>query len=368
MQNCYALGVTHDVTPQVAKIAYEGKLKALAKAGLPEAERLAEERALTQAYVTLSNPAKKDWYDKQWLRHGESEETAAAAHHKRGWLVASVLSVLLVGAVTYYFVHRANEREKLRLEEQRIANERALIEKAAALEQQRIEAAKEAEQARQDLRERQQMARERAYSDSQTRYDHSRTAADQARARQVELSEQRQRQYEDQRQRAQDENERRHAQAEVDRQKRFIAEREREEQRAAAEREARVRYEADRRAREAEPGKIGGRHAQVVRRRAHGRRRPRRGQLPAFPRDDRGRARQDPPGEEAQRELGQVRERRAAHGGDQPPARPAAARAAEAVAPQFTGVTSGLPAKNAARLSITSWPMAVRVACVALPT
>ncbi len=44
--NLYAtLGVTHDVTPQVARIAFEGKL-------------------LVQAYATLSNPAKKDWYDK----------------------------------------------------------------------------------------------------------------------------------------------------------------------------------------------------------------------------------------------------------------------------------------------------------------
>ena len=252
MQNCYAtLGVTQDVTPQVAKIAYEGKLKALAKAGLAEAERLAEERALTQAYVTLSNPAKKDWYDKQWMKHGEREEQAAAVHHKRGWLVASVLSVLLVGAVTYYYVHRAGERERLRLEEQRIANERALIDKAAELEQQRIDAAKDAEQARQDLRERQQAARERAYSDSLNRYDQNRSSSEQARARQAELSEQRQRQYDEQRARSQDEIERRRAQAEVDRQKRFVQEREYEERRAAAEREARVRYEADRRAREA---------------------------------------------------------------------------------------------------------------------
>ena len=44
MQNYYAmLGVAHDVTPSVAKIAYEGKVKALAKANLSEAERQREE-------------------------------------------------------------------------------------------------------------------------------------------------------------------------------------------------------------------------------------------------------------------------------------------------------------------------------------
>ena len=251
MQDFYAtLGVTHDVTPQIAKIAYEGKLKALGKSGLSDAEKRAEERLLGQAYATLSNPAKRDWYDKQWLEHGEREAQAAVASNRRGWYVASVLSVLLVGSLTFYYVNRANERERLRLEEIRIANEKDAAARKAELEQAALEAAKDADAKRVELANRQQAARERAYSDSLSRTDQARAYAEQSRMRNMELTAQRQQQYDEQRQRIQDENERRKAQAEVDRQKRYLAEREREEQRAAAEREARVRYEADRRARE----------------------------------------------------------------------------------------------------------------------
>ncbi|MFZ3324256.1 MAG: hypothetical protein WA190_17925 [Usitatibacter sp.] len=251
MQDFYAaLGVTHDVTPTIAKIAYEGKLKALEKSGLPDAEKRAEERLLAQAYATLSSPGKKDWYDKQWMKHGEREAQAAIASNRRGWYVASVLSVLFVGALSYYYVSRANEREKLRLEEIRIANEKEAATKKAELEQAALEAVKDADAARVELAKRQQTARERAYSDSLSRTDQARAYAEQSRMRNMELTAQRQQQYDEQRQRVQDENERRKAQAEVERQKRYLQQREYEEQRAAAEREARVRYEADRRARE----------------------------------------------------------------------------------------------------------------------
>jgi len=234
MQNCYAtLGVTHDVTPQIAKIAYEGKLRALAKSGLPDAEKRAEERLLATAYATLSNPAKKDWYDKQWMKHGEREERAQAALSRNGWFAAGALSLLLIGGISYYYVNRANEREKIRLEQ-------------AALD-----AAKEADQARLDLAKRQQDARERAYSDSLRRMDQSRAYAQESQLRNMEATAARQRAYDEQRARQQEDIDRRQAQMEVERQKRYLQQREYEEQRAAAEREARVRYEADRRAREA---------------------------------------------------------------------------------------------------------------------
>ncbi len=252
MQNCYAaLGVTHDVTPQVAKIAFEGKMKALAKAGLSESERRAEERLLAQAFATLSNPAKKDWYDKQWMKHGEREEKAAVASNRRGWTLAAVMTVLLVGASSYYFVNRANEREKLRLEAVRIANEKEAADKKAALEQAALEALKDADAARMEYANRVQTARERAYSDSVSYAKESRANAEAARARSLDLTAERLRQQDEQRQRMQDDAARRQAQADVERQKRFVAQREYEEQRAAAEREARVRYEADRRARDA---------------------------------------------------------------------------------------------------------------------
>jgi len=252
MQNFYAtLGVTHEVTPQIAKIAYEGKMRALAKSGLPEAEKRSEERLLSQAYATLSSPAKKDWYDKQWLKHGEREEMDAVASNRRGWFVAASASILLIGGLSFYYVNRANERERLRLEEVRLANEKEAATKRAELEKSIVDAAKEADQARVDLANRQQAARERAYSDSLSRSDQARAYAQQSQIRNMELTADRQRQYEEQRARQQEEVTRRQAQMEVERQKRYLQQREYEEQRAAAEREARVRYEADRRAIEA---------------------------------------------------------------------------------------------------------------------
>ena len=47
MNNHYeVLGVQRDAGPSIVKIAYEGKLKALAKAGLADAERQAHARDL----------------------------------------------------------------------------------------------------------------------------------------------------------------------------------------------------------------------------------------------------------------------------------------------------------------------------------
>jgi hypothetical protein len=252
MQNFYAaLGVTHDVTPQVARIAYEGKVKALGRSSLSDAERRAEERLLTQAYAALSDPAKKDWYDKQWMKHAEREEHEARTSGRRGWYIAAALSVLLVGAVTYYYVNRANARERIRLEEVRLANEKAAADKAAELYQATLDAAKESDAARRDLLARQQAARERAYSDSLSRSDQARAYAEQSRQRSAEIAAERQRQADEQRVKYQEESDRRRAQMELDRQKRYFDQQQREEEYARAERAARVQYEADRRAREA---------------------------------------------------------------------------------------------------------------------
>ncbi len=252
MQNFYAtLGVPHEVTPKIAKIAFDGKMKALAKSGLPDAEKRAEERLLSKAYATLSDPIKKDWYDKQWTKLGEREEQEALASNRMGWTAAAMASILLVGGLTYYYVNRANEREKLRLEEVRLANEKEAAAKQAELDKAALDAAKEADAARVELAQRQQLQRERVYSDSLTRSDQARAYAQQSQMRNMEQTAERQRQYDEQRARQQDEINRRQAQAEVDRQKRYLQQREYEEQRAAAEREARVRYESDRRAHDA---------------------------------------------------------------------------------------------------------------------
>ena len=260
MQNYYELlGVPHDVTPAVARIAYEGKVKALAKAGLSEAEKQAEERELNKAYVTLSNPAKKDWYDKQRAVHGERELSAARASDRTGWIVGGVVAAFLVVGVGWTLVSRANERERVRLEEQRIALEKEKAHKAAEIEEARLQLQQDSQANWTDIQQRQQAAREQAYRDRQSQIDRNRDFQQQVQQRALNTFDERSVQYNEDRQRrleADDkrraEDERRKALAEVERQKRFVAEREREDERIRAEREYRVqREQALQRARDA---------------------------------------------------------------------------------------------------------------------
>lgn len=260
MQNYYGmLGVSHDVTPAIAKIAYEGKVKALSKAGLGEAERQAEERELTKAYVTLSNAAKKDWYDKQLAMHGDREERAARASHRTGWIVGGVVAAFLVVGLGWLMVSRANERERLRLEAQRISLEQEKARKAAEIEEARLQLQQDSQATWTDIQQRQQAAREQAYKDQQARIDRNRDFQQQVQSRAINTFDERSAQYNEDRQRRLEaeekrraEDERRKALAEVERQKRFVADREREDERIRAEREYRVqREQALKRARDA---------------------------------------------------------------------------------------------------------------------
>ena len=260
MQNYYGmLGVSHDVTPAIAKIAYEGKVKALSRSGLGEAERQAEERELNKAYVTLSNPAKKDWYDKQLALQGEREAHAATASHRTGWIVGGVVAAFLVVGVGWLLVSRANERERVRLEEQRIALEQEKARKAAEIEEARLQLQQDSQSQYMDLQQRREAAREQAYKDQQARINGNHAFQQQVQQRALNTFDERSAQYNEDRQRRLEaeerrraEDERRKALAEVERQKRFVAEREREDERIRAEREYRVqREQALKRARDA---------------------------------------------------------------------------------------------------------------------
>lgn len=260
MQSYYEmLGVSQDVTPSIAKIAYEGKVKALAKSGLGEAEKQAEERELSKAYVTLSNPAKKDWYDKQRALHGEREERAAQASHRTAWIVAGGVVAFLVVAAGWILVSRANEHERLRLEAQRIALEQEKARNAADIEEARLQLEQDSQAHIQGLTERQQAAREQAYRDQQARIARDQAFRQQVQSRAINTFDERSAQYNEDRQRRLDledkrraEDERRKALAEVERQKRFVADREREDERIRADRDYRVqREQALKRARDA---------------------------------------------------------------------------------------------------------------------
>ena len=246
MQNYYELlGVSHDATPQIVKIAYGGKLKALAKADLSEAERKAEERLLEQAYVTLSNPAKKTWYDNQL----SGAPTEASSSSKTGLIVAVAIVALMIVGGGWYSLERSKERERVRLEEQRIAIEQEKVRAQAELERVRLQ---DTQQGRDQtfglIREVDQASRaerERRAEEAQRRAEEGRAFRDQARERIISTHDEREAQRREDRARAQADQDLRKARAEVERQKRFVAEREREEERIRTERYYRVQREAE---------------------------------------------------------------------------------------------------------------------------
>lgn len=255
MQNHYeVLGVAHNATPAVVKIAYEGKLRQLARSDLADDERKEAERELERAYVTLSNPAKKQWYDRKL-----EEQPAARPASGKGWIAGvAALVILLTAGGAWYSLERTKQRERVRLEEQRLAIEaekaraQAEIEKARLLETQN--AREQSQGYRREVEQSRTAERERRYQDAQQRAADDRAFQSQARERALKTHDERERQRQEDRDRRQAEEDRRKAWAEVERQKRFVAEREREEERARADRHYRERRDAAEaaRAREAE--------------------------------------------------------------------------------------------------------------------
>ena len=244
MQNYYELlGVSRDATPRIVTIAYEGKLKALAKSGLSEAERLEEGRNLERAHVTLSNPAKKAWYDKQLEgapAHGPAD--------RRGLYATLAVVLVLVAGGAWYSLERSKARELVRLEEQRIAVEQERIRHQAEIEKARLLETQQAREQGYDYRRESAAAsraeRERRADEYRRRYEDSAAMRDQVGARVLNTYDERERQMREDRERRLADEERRKALAEVERQKRFVAEREREEERIRTERHYRAQREA----------------------------------------------------------------------------------------------------------------------------
>jgi hypothetical protein len=250
MNNHYeALGVQRDAGPSIVKIAYEGKLKALAKAGLADAERQAEERLLERAYATLSDDIKRERYDQQLDQHLERQEEAARNAGGRGWIVAVVAVLIVAGSFGAYINNRNNARERIRLEEERIARDRDEAKRQVEAEEAQRVAEREAAQFRAEQQERND-ARMRERRDSSSRYasDYDFRAQQDAHKRALDYAAEQREREEDAKQRGyarQAEDDRRRAQAEVERQKRFVSDREREEERIRAERAYRAQHEAD---------------------------------------------------------------------------------------------------------------------------
>jgi len=233
------LGVSRAATPSVVKIAYEGKLKALERAGLSEPDRALERKELEKAFVTLGNPSKKAWYDERLDQH----EAAATRGSSRPLVVGALLAVMAVLGATWFLVDRAHERERQRLEQERLALEREKAQKAAELEQSRLQQGQQVIDLVRDSADSARAARERAYADGLRRVEAYDAQRREAEARAASARAERERQVKESRDRMQAENDRRRALAEVERQKRFVQQREYEDERARADRYARAQSE-----------------------------------------------------------------------------------------------------------------------------
>jgi hypothetical protein len=246
MNNYYQiLGVPHDAAASIVTIAYEGKVKALAKADLTDAERRTEERLLEQAYVTLSNPAKRQWFDKQFAQHVEAEHKAAAHGSHRGLYTTAAVVMVLVAGIAYYKVEQNKERERVRIEEQRIALEQEKLRAAADIEKARLDETQAQYQARLDSEARFRASRDRAYMDRQSRVNQNSAFQGQVQDRVLSTFDERRSQYNEDRDRSISDQERRKAWAEVERQKRFVQQRESEEERIRADKHYRAQHEAE---------------------------------------------------------------------------------------------------------------------------
>jgi curved DNA-binding protein CbpA len=242
------LGVARDASPPVVKYAFEGKAKALADpayAASPE-EKREEERLLREAYVTLSVPAKRSAYDAK-LAAFESAP-ASGASSRPPWLVPAVAAAVVAVAAGGLLANHAREKERLRIEEQRIALEKEEARRKSDLEDERIRELRarqeeSTEQAR--LRgEQLRMQRERVEYERWKRTEEMRARQGESMRESQERRAAAEKQREEESARRAEEDRRRQAQREVDRQKEYLRRQELEEERIRAARHEQAQREA----------------------------------------------------------------------------------------------------------------------------
>ena len=248
MTNYYqVLGVSENATAEILKIAYEGRLKALARAKMDEAERKAEEALLRQAYGTLTNPARRATHDAQL--EGAAEREARSSRNTTIGVVAG-LAVVLVGGVAWYFSDRSARAERIRLEEKRIAREaedlRRQVETDRIAKERRDRDAAYAQDAayRKEEDDRRRVERERSTYNRELERAQSAADREAAALRHAEQQNAFERERAETRDRMQAERDLAAAKRDVERQKRFLDQQEREEQRAREERHARATRDA----------------------------------------------------------------------------------------------------------------------------
>jgi hypothetical protein len=245
------LGIARDASPQVVKFAFEGKAKALADpayAASPE-EKREEERLLKEAFITLSVPAKRGAYDAKLSAF--EEEAVAARPSRPAWLVPAIAAAVVAVSAAGVWTNHSREKERLRLEEERIAMDKEYTRRKAENEAARIrelQAGQEASTEQARLRgEQLRMQRERAEYDRWKRTEEAQARQGQSMRESQERRVAMEKQREEERVRRAEEDRRREAQREVDRQKDYLRRQEQEEERIRANRHAQAQREAQER-------------------------------------------------------------------------------------------------------------------------
>src|SRR4051812_21439332 len=138
------LGVSREASPSIVKIAYEGKVKGLAKGNLSESERKTEERQLLAAYETLTDPLRRERYEERLEQAASRDENRAKAIPA---IIATVLVVIAVGGYVGYSRHVAEQKRQMaKFEAERVKAE--YERQALEVETERVK--KEAEQSAAD--------------------------------------------------------------------------------------------------------------------------------------------------------------------------------------------------------------------------
>lgn len=240
MTDYYALlGVSRQAQPAIVKIAYEGKLKALAASQPDPAARAAEERELNAAYVTLANPGKKGWYDRQLEGRIAREHADGSRQVRNVALVAVALVAIVAGGWTWHSQQRG--KELARLETERLTLERERLAIQAEVERAKLEAVQERQDKSLDyLKARDERNREIAAQRLQAQAD-ARERIDLQRQQVIDMQAERERQRADEMERRRADQDLRRAQAEARRQEQWVKQREMEEERARAIRAMRSR-------------------------------------------------------------------------------------------------------------------------------
>lgn len=253
MEDFYqVLGIPRGASAQLVRIAFEGKMKALDDPRFPltpEARR-AEELLLKNAHVTLTVDAKRAVYDEKldaFLANPKAGKAGMPRLRNSHFAFISILVAVVVLGIGAQLVERSRERDRLKLEQERLAVERDRMAKQLELDEERFKDA----QARKDYADEQTRQRNEQYRVSRERadYDRWRNATDaQSRYsdRQSSAAEMRsayEQRYAEERARQQEYQERMAAQREVERQKQYLRQKEYDEERARVERHNRVQME-----------------------------------------------------------------------------------------------------------------------------